>query len=411
MGFSTITEEYVEELVNALASDDMLGRKSGTAGEKLAGDYIAKQFKNIGLTHYEGMDSYFQAFDVVEVANQQIQSKLNGKIIVSDKTFVETKVAEISWKNPKNIETEFVTNLDDLRTIRKKLDEAKNTTIVLVNTALTEEFRSLKKRLETQIIVSDSQKKPIVWILTNEKKVSALELEFKQEVKKKTFQNVVAVLEGKSQSEETLFFSAHYDHLGSLTPIKNDSIANGADDDASGVSAIISLAKHFKATQSNERTLVFVAFTAEELGLYGSKYFVNSLKLNPKTTIANINIEMIGKKSEFGSGKPFMTGFEKSDLPNIMNKSLTKTKFKIIADPYKKYGLFYRSDNASFVEKNIIAHTISTCKIDTDIYYHTVDDEVETLNISQMTKTIQVLAKAVEPLVNGKAKPVWKENQ
>ncbi len=124
---------------------------------------------------------------------------------------------------------------------------------------------------------------------------------------------------------------------------------------------------------------------------------------------------MIGKQSEFGSGRPFMTGFEKSDLQQIMNASLNansmKARGEIMFDPYKKYGLFYRSDNASFVEKDIIAHTISTCKIDTDIYYHTVDDEIETLNIPQMTRTIQVLAKAVEPLVSGVAKPKWIEDK
>ncbi|MFT5915490.1 MAG: hypothetical protein ACJAWV_004332 [Flammeovirgaceae bacterium] len=405
--FPTITEEYVGELVNALAADNMLGRKSGTEGEQLAGDYIAKQFEKIGLTYYEGMDSYFQAFEVLEVSNQQAKAKLNGKSINPKNIFLEAQIAEINWKNPESIETENLSSLGDLRAIGEKLEKPRNTTIVLVSTTLAEEFKSLKQRMSAQTIVASSEKQPVVWILTNKKKVSGLELDFKQEVKKKTFRNVVAVLEGKSKPDEMLFFSAHYDHLGILSPTKEDSVANGADDDASGVSAVISLAKHFKTTQSNERTLVFVAFTAEELGLYGSKYFVNSLNINPKQAIANINIEMIGKQSEFGSGRPFMTGFEKSDLQNILNASLKKTKGEIMFDPYKKYGLFYRSDNASFVEKDIVAHTISTCEIDTDIYYHTVDDEVETLNIPQMTRTIQVLAKAVEPLVIGTAKPKW----
>lgn len=405
--FPTISEEYVGGLVATLADDNMLGRKSGTEGERLASEFIAKQFEEIGLTFYEGMESYYQPFEVSEVRNQTVKAKLNGKLVEEGKVFVVASIEEINLKNPKDVVLENVSNLGELRDVMEKLNSAKNTVVILVNPSLETEFSSLRNRLSEQTFSSDSNKNTAIWILSEEEKLNGIELNFKQEIEKKTFRNVVGVLKGKSNQKESIVFSAHYDHLGTLEAVKNDSIANGADDDASGVSAIISLAKHFRTTQSNQRTLVFVAFTAEELGLYGSSYFVNSLNLNPTEIIANINIEMIGKQSEFGSGKPFMTGFEKSDLQKIMNKSLGKSSAEIIADPYKKFGLFYRSDNASFVKNGIVAHTISTCKIDTDIYYHTVDDELETLNIPQMTRTIQVLAKAIEPLISGASTPKW----
>ncbi len=123
--FPTITEEYVGELVNALAADNMLGRKSGTEGEQLAGDYIAKQFQEIGLTYYEGMDSYFQAFEVLEVSNQHTKAKLNGNSINPKNIFLEAQIAEINWENPESIEVETLSSLGDLRAIGEKLRETK----------------------------------------------------------------------------------------------------------------------------------------------------------------------------------------------------------------------------------------------------------------------------------------------
>ena len=89
---------------------------------------------------------------------------------------------------------------------------------------------------------------------------------FQQKVRNKRYEmnNVVGVLPGKSRPEEVVIFSAHYDHIGVIGAVNQDSIANGADDDASGVTAVIELAKYFATQNNNERTLVFIALTAEE---------------------------------------------------------------------------------------------------------------------------------------------------
>src|SRR5690606_38542967 len=118
-------------------------------------------------------------------------------------------------------------------------------------------------------------------------------------VENKGLANVVGVLPGRSKPNEFVIFSGHYDHIGILKPIGQDSIANGADDDASGVTAVISLANIFAKQKDNERTLIFAAFTAEESGGYGSQYF--SKQLNPDHVVAMINIEMIGKDAKFGA--------------------------------------------------------------------------------------------------------------
>ena len=87
-----------------------------------------------------------------------------------------------------------------------------------------------------------------------------------------TTSNIIGVLLGKSKKEEYVIISAHYDHLG-IKNISGDSIFNGANDNASGVTGVLTLAKYFKEKKLNERTIIFVAFTAEEMGLVGSEYF------------------------------------------------------------------------------------------------------------------------------------------
>ena len=200
-----------------------------------------------------------------------------------------------------------------------------------------------------------------------------------------------------------MIFSGHYDHLGILPAVKGDSVANGADDDASGTTAVIELAKYFKKLSNNARTLVFVAFTAEEIGEYGSQHFATTM--DPDKVVAMFNIEMIGKASKFGENSAFITGFERSDFGTILQKNLEGTAFKFYPDPYPAEDLFYRSDNASLAEVGVPAHTISTDQIDTDKLYHTVNDEVSTLDMANITATIRAIALSSRSIVAGKDTP------
>ena len=121
--------------------------------------------------------------------------------------------------------------------------------------------------------------------------------------------NIIGVLKGKSKANEYVIISAHYDHLGVKTGNDEDLIFNGANDNASGVTAVLGLAEHYKALDINERSILFVTFTAEEMGLIGSDYF--GKQIPPKQVIAGINIEMIGKESPFGPKTAWITGFDR----------------------------------------------------------------------------------------------------
>ena len=280
----------VKKHLYTLASDQMQGRKAGTPGIEKAASYIETEFKKIGLTFYDTLNSYRQTFT--------IKSKERNKDI--------------------------------------------------------------------------------------------------------TTSNIIGLLQGKSKKEEYVIISAHYDHLG-VNGASGDSIFNGANDNASGVTGVLTLAKYFKEKNLNERTIIFVAFTAEEMGLVGSKYFGKGI--DASKYIAGINLEMIGKSPSFGPNSAWLTGFDRSDFGQIIQNNLIGTGYQLFPDPYFKYNLFFRSDNASLARLGVPSHSFSTTAIDVDKDYHQSSDEVETLNITVITQTINAVAKGAESVISGKDTP------
>ncbi|MFT5761860.1 MAG: Zn-dependent M28 family amino/carboxypeptidase [Polaribacter sp.] len=216
--------------------------------------------------------------------------------------------------------------------------------------------------------------------------------------------NVIGILEGKSKKDEYVVVSGHYDHLGIRKKEGElDSIYNGADDDASGTTAVLALAEYFKKKGNNERTIVFVAFTGEEMGLLGSRHFGKDV--DASKFVAGINIEMIGKDSEFGPKTAWLTGFDRSDFGKIIQKNLEGTGYVLHPDPYDKQNLFFRSDNASLARLGIPSHTFSTVPLPTDIHYHKASDDATTLKVSVVTETIRAIALGTESIINGKDTP------
>jgi len=224
--------------------------------------------------------------------------------------------------------------------------------------------------------------------------------EFK--VKGKSANNVIGILPGKSRPDEYVVFSAHYDHLG-LKADGDDKVYNGANDDASGTTAIIALAKYFAQSHDNQRTIIFVAFTGEEVGGFGSKYF--SKNINADQVVAMFNIEMIGTESKWGKDSAYITGFDLTDFGKILQQNLKGSKFTFYPDPYPAEQLFYRSDNATLAAMGVPAHTISTSKMDSEPNYHQVNDEIETLDLDNMTQIIRSIAISSQSILSGKDTP------
>jgi Zn-dependent M28 family amino/carboxypeptidase len=214
--------------------------------------------------------------------------------------------------------------------------------------------------------------------------------------------NIVGILPGLSKPNEIILFSAHYDHEGVYRRgKKKDSILNGANDNGSGVTALVMLAKYFSQRRDNERTIMFCAFAGEELGLLGSKDFVNHI--DPVSIIAGINIEMIGIP-QYGKNSVFITGSDRSTLPSILEKQLASTPVKVKMGPSEEKELFKRSDNFPFVEKGIPAHTIMSSD-DDDKCYHQPCDEVKRIDIPHLTMITKAIAVATKTLISGEDTP------
>lgn len=214
--------------------------------------------------------------------------------------------------------------------------------------------------------------------------------------------NVIAIIPGKSKPNEYVIFSGHYDHLG-MKESGDDKIFNGANDDASGITAVITLAEYFKKKNDNARTLIFVAFTGEETGGYGSAFFSNSI--NADEVVAMFNLEMIGTDSKWGKNSAYITGFERSDFGTILQKNLVGSGFNFYQDPYPEQQLFYRSDNARLAALGVPAHTISTSKMDVEPNYHKLSDEISTLDMDNMTEIIKSIAISSQTIISGKDTP------
>lgn len=240
---------------------------------------------------------------------------------------------------------------------------------------------------------------------TNSNKRTTYTFDLTQEGEKVQLSNVVGVLPGKSKPYEYVIFSGHFDHLGisSRNMKNNDSIYNGANDDAAGVTAVIMLAKYFIKLNNNERTLIFVAFNAEEMGGFGATYF--SKQFNPAQVVAMFNIEMIGTESKWGKNSAFITGYEKTNMGELLQKNLTNSNFNFYPDPYPAQNLFYRSDNATLARLGVPAHTISTSKMDSEPNYHKASDEVSTLDLKNMNEIIKAIALSAKGIISGAETP------
>ncbi|MCP9201588.1 M20/M25/M40 family metallo-hydrolase [Gramella sp. GC03-9] len=199
--------------------------------------------------------------------------------------------------------------------------------------------------------------------------------------------NVVGLLEGTNEDlkDEYIIIGAHYDHIGTGKEVNGDVIANGANDNAAGTVAVIELAKQLSELGNNGRSLLFVLFSAEEMGLKGSQHLAEKLKAEGMDLYAMINMEMIGVPMKAKDYEAYLTGYEKSNLAEKFNEYSNGEKVLGFLPQASQLSLFKRSDNYPFyTEFGVPAQTISTFDFSNYDYYHHVDDESENLDPEHM---------------------------
>ncbi len=403
--------------VSFLASDELKGRSNYSPEIRIAAKYIAKRFKESGLTpanKISGAD-FFQTYQIIKTTPKTLSLSINGQRITPENLTMAGTLTSFSWLITNNVkDTDFtihsISESDDMRAIISQLNNKGGKHIVLLDPshkALFERYQHYFKKGTTKLVQEVTNKSSKNMLIITLSPITAdnvvnLAAVGESTVSTNELINVVAVLPGKTKPEEVVLYSAHYDHLG-IEKAEGDLIYNGADDDASGTTAIINLAQYYANQKENARTLMFAAFSAEEIGGFGSSHF--SKQLDPEAITAMINIEMIGKPSKFGAGTLWMTGMDRSDLGVQLNTSLAKLNQKIYKDPYPEQNLFYRSDNATLARLGVPAHSFSSTQLDKDEHYHQTSDDISSLNLNSMHQVIKTLATATQPLVNGSITP------
>jgi len=220
--------------------------------------------------------------------------------------------------------------------------------------------------------------------------------------------NIVGVIEGNDPKlkNEYIILGGHYDHIGKGKVVEGDSIANGANDDASGTIAAMEFGRYFAKTKSNKRSILITLYDAEELGLKGSAHLAKRLKDKGVNVYTMINFEMIGVPRASTEPMAYMSGYERSNLAETLNKYAGEEVVGFF-DRAKKMNLFMRSDNFPFFkELNIPAHAISTFDFTNYDYYHHVDDEADKMDYEHMVNFINKMIPALEGMMNVPTKEV-----
>jgi len=224
-----------------------------------------------------------------------------------------------------------------------------------------------------------------------------------QDVPRKETWNAIGILRGSAAPNEVILLTAHLDHLG-IGPANaaGDTNYNGADDDASGTTAVLALAHILATGPRPRRTVVFALFGSEELGGFGNRAFLAHPPVPLNSIVANLEFEMIGRPDPaVPAGTLWLTGFERSNL----GPELAKHGAHLVNDPHPAQNFFRRSDNYALAQQGIVAQTVSSFGLHKD--YHQPSDELSTIDFNHMTRAIASMVGPIRWLANTTWKPQW----
>ncbi len=430
-GLDEITEGRVTATISFLASDELAGRATGTTEFNIAARYVASRFLGAGLDGSLADGDFFHVTMKQLIKTPSGPVKLTGSdsrpvaqfalLAASDRPVSYTgdvKKVDLASELPTSgLEGVVAGSLPSNAKGPRVLSQVARMTTTLKDAGAKALLLGVSDDSELIGLARESQEKPrsesarsrfaIPVLLVPEVSLSTafIQLEIPAAiVSESPMRNVIGLLRGTDPelSKEAILFSAHLDHLGAKTGT-GDVIFNGADDDASGVTAVLTLADAFAKMPKPKRSLLFMTFWGEESGLLGSKQFAETPAWPLEKIRANVNIEMIGRPEPGARGKIWMTGWPESDLGVLMNKASLPFGVEIFNHPSHSAKLYRASDNWSFAQKGVIAHSFSAGSLHAD--YHQPDDEWDRLEIPHMTRVIQGLFVASLPMANGESTP------
>jgi len=397
----------IKKSIQYLADDKLEGRRTGTAGEKLAFDFIAKQFEINHLEKINANEGYIQPFEVNEgimLTKQNFLSFANNTFELNEDYFpmpfsqnVNTsawgravKFYDVNELISENKDNPHFDLEEELYVKVKNLTENPiisllilfNSTDNVINYSF--DTKSKKSPLKCPIIYCNNK---TIERLKENNQNNPIKSFIEIVPNKKIGHNVMGMI--NNHAPLTVVIGAHYDHLGygedhnSLYTGKTPMIHNGADDNASGSAALIALTKILKENKYNTFNYLFIAFSGEELGLYGSKYAVEHLPISISTINYMVNMDMVGRLNDSTHGLTiggFGTSLVWGNLINIKDDY-----FKIKVD---SAGIG-PSDHTSFYKKELPVLFFFT---GTHIDYHKPSDDADKINYTGEVKIINYIA-------------------
>ena len=372
-------------LLSALAADSMEGRATGSRGAHRASRFIADQFRAAGLDP-AGDSGYFQRVPLVrgQRPNRRSAFEVAPSFAVRD-TFPEAR---------RGLDVNVIGRLTGS-------DPTLRDSVVLVDAhfdhlGLAPAPVDADSVLAWQALAAPIRAERDAWFKSSGLAARADRGSYQPtDEERKTISAFGARIAAIRVNMDTVR-RAH------PTP-RRDSVFNGADDDASGVIAVMEIARRLAAGPRPKRTVLFMATTGEEVGLLGTRWYMDHPVVPNTALVANLEIEMIGRPDSLsgGKGRAWLTGFARS----TMGESFAAAGLAIGPDKRPGQSFFARSDNIAFARLGIPAHTLSSFNLHDD--YHQVTDEVRAVDFEHMAAVIDAAVKAVELLANGPT-IVWK---
>lgn len=420
-----IEQNSVSAHIRFLAGPELRGRGSATHDEAVAAAYVMTQFRLAGLTPVPGMTDYLQTAPVVKTTPSGAASLTVGGVsvsqgadlaVLSGATRTASGAAAVAPAEAAAMPTSDVVLIappegPGFRALLGAAQQKGAKLIVLRRTeTLATAAAAMGSHGRTSVRLAETPERggAVIAVVAPEvfDRMAAAggAAEFnpgEPAVEQGVTTNAIGWLQGTDPDAGVLMISAHLDHIG----VRPDGVVMyGANDDASGTVAVIELANALAASGPHKRSIMFVAYGAEEVGLLGSRYFVDHPPIPLEQIAANLEIEMIGDQDpQLPAGVMMMTGFERSNF----GTALQARGALVGPDPYPEQNFFQRSDNYALALKGIVAHTISGWA--TIPTYHTVDDTIENLNIPFMTNAIQSLVEPLKAMADGDFTPEWAE--
>jgi Zn-dependent M28 family amino/carboxypeptidase len=416
-----ITFANLKAHITYLADDKLEGRRSGSNGEKLAMEYISGQFKANGLLP-KGTEEYYQSFEINE--GKQIGDStifiINETALKAGEDFfpflfsaeknleaspaIALQEPEMPWffdlkdiaaENKANPHFDFV---DYIKNNSKKAFDRGATAIILFNTSADDDKLAFNPKDR-----SDKLPIPVIYVSKEAAKkylndaTATLNIKLNVDIdeKKRTGHNVIGYLDNGAAT--TVILGAHFDHLGygedgnSMLRTGEKLIHNGADDNASGTAALIELGRILKTSKAKNNNYLFIAFSGEELGLFGSKYFTENPTIDLKATNYMINMDMVGRLND--SSKILAVGGygTSPQWATVINARDKKLPFAIKIDSSGSGP----SDHTSFYRKDIPVLFFFTGQHKD---YHRPSDDAGRINYEGELKIINYISSIVNNL-------------